>query len=80
MSSPNGPTINSRQALESLIFDLLDDNDAVEWKNDSAYQFLQAMAAWLHEAERHYRDSGLVIDPNEPTWQLFADMLRGAAC
>jgi hypothetical protein len=60
--------VKSRDDLIDLIFELLDDNDAVLWKNDNTYRFLQAMAAWLN-----------ATDPKiEPTWQMIADMLDAA--
>ena len=71
--------VTSREELERLIFDLLDDNDAVEWDNDTAYSYLQAMAAWLHDSEGFYRNIGEQCDSNEASWQLFADMLQAAA-
>jgi hypothetical protein len=61
--------VRSRDDLEKLLFDLMDDNDGQKWKNDTAFQFIQAMAASL-------RDAGPSV---QPSWQFFADMLQSAA-
>jgi len=61
-------TIRSRDDLEKLLFDLMDDNDGQQWKNDTTFQYLQAMAAWLHDAKTP-----------EPSWQFIGDMLQSAA-
>ncbi|MEM6260432.1 MAG: hypothetical protein AAGI37_19330 [Planctomycetota bacterium] len=71
--------VTSRDELEKLIFELLDDNDAVEWDNDTTYSYLQAMAAWLRDSDGFYRNVGEQFDTNNPSWQLFADMLQAAA-
>ena len=62
------PKIDSKDKLIGLIFDLLDENDAIPWKNDTAYQYLAALAEWLdtHEIE--------TLD-----WQVFADALVAAS-
>jgi hypothetical protein len=79
MALPDPQVISSRHDFEQVLFELLDDNDALKWENDSAYSFLQAMAEWLRDAEGFYRNAGLTVDANSATWQLFADMLRAAA-
>ena len=71
--------IESRQELVDLIFKLLDENDAIEWENETAYSFLQALAAWLNDADGFYRNINEARDPNNASWQLFADALQAAA-
>lgn len=68
MRFPDFGKVETRDDLERLFFYLLDDNDAQEWKNDDVYSFLQAMVAWLHDANQ-----------DSLSWQLFADMLNSAA-
>ena len=67
MSMAEAPQIDSKDKLLDLIFDLLDENDAIAWKNETAYQYLAALAEWLdtHEIE--------TLD-----WQVFADALVAA--
>ncbi len=80
MQSPSDYTeVRSREDLLTLIFELLDDNDAIAWKNDSTYSFLQAMAAWLNDAETFYENVKPRVDAERPSWQLFADMLQAAS-
>ncbi len=61
--------VSTKQDLEKLLFELLDDNDGQQWKNDTTYQYIQAMAACL-------RDAG---PSPQPSWQFIADMLQSAA-
>ena len=68
MRFPEYANVQTRGDLINLIFALLDHNDAVEWKNDTAYGLLQAMAQWLNDSTAQV-----------PTWQLFADMLNTVA-
>ena len=72
------PPVNSRDELISHIFRLLDDNDAVEWENESAYTFLQRMAAWLNDCGGYYRNIQSPVDVETPTWQIIADALTAA--
>ena len=70
--------IESKEELLTLIFELLDENDALEWKNETVYQYLQGMAAWLNDADEFYRRVGEGTDSERASWQLFADMLQAA--
>lgn len=58
------PQIDSKDKLLDLIFDLLDENDAIPWKNETAFQYLAALAEWLDTREVETLD-----------WQVFADAL-----
>jgi len=71
-------TVRTREAFISVLFELLDNNDAVEWENDTAYTFLQALAAWLHGAEGFYKNTGVPMDSEQASWQLFADAIQAA--
>ncbi|MCG2784590.1 MAG: hypothetical protein L6461_05750 [Anaerolineae bacterium] len=61
------PQIDSKDKLLDLIFDLLDENDAIPWKNDTAYQYLAALAEWLDTHEMETLD-----------WQVLAEALVAA--
>ena len=63
------------------IFDLLDNNDSDGnlWENKDIYTFLQAMAAWLRDADGYYKNAGQSVDVEKPSWQLFADALFAAS-
>ncbi len=73
------PPVKTRDELISHIFRLLDDNDAVAWENETAYQFLQALAAWLNDCDGYYRNQMTDVDTERPSWQLFADALSAAS-
>ena len=75
---PERAVVTSKQELVSLIFDLMDNNDAVKWDNDTIYPYLQAMAAWLNDSDGFYENIGETLDTNAPSWQLFADALQAA--
>lgn len=70
--------VSTRAELIDLLFELLDHNDAVEWDNETSYAFLQALAAWLQDADGFYRNIGEQAEPEEASWQLFADALQAA--
>lgn len=76
---PERPKVTSKKEFIDLIFDLLDHNDAVEWENDTVYDYLHAMAAWLEDADGFYSNIGEKCDTSKASWQLFADMLQEAA-
>lgn len=61
------PPIATRDELISHIFRLLDDNDAIEWENETAYSFLQALAAWLNDCERYCRNQNMNVNVEIPT-------------
>ena len=79
MSYPNREVVTNRDDFARLIFNLLDDNDAIEWKNETVYQFLQTMVAWLHDADKFYVELGEKPNASRASWQLFADMICAAA-
>jgi lipopolysaccharide biosynthesis protein len=59
--------VDDRESLLDLIFDLLDENDSIPWKNDTAYAFLATLAEWLDEKKVEQID-----------WQMLADALVAA--
>jgi len=60
-----------------LIFELLDENDAIAWENDTAYAFLQTMAAWLNDADGFYRSIKRDMDTEKLSWQLYTRSKKG---
>jgi hypothetical protein len=77
----NGDAVQSRQQLIDHLLHLMDDFDGAgnHWQNRDIYTFLQAMAAWLNDCEGFYRNINKPIDVDQPSWQLFADLLSAAA-
>ena len=39
--------------------------------------YLEAMAAWIQDAEGYYRNSGQPV-PQQPSWHNFAEILSAA--
>jgi hypothetical protein len=70
--------VTSKDEFLNLIFDLLDENYAVASENDSAYAFLQALAAWLQDADGFYANRHIEMATHQANWQLLADMLQAA--
>jgi hypothetical protein len=60
----------------SLSRDLHDNFD--EWENPTLERFLEAMAAYALDAPGSLKNSGSQIDPERPSWELFALILAGA--
>jgi hypothetical protein len=75
----NRQAVKSKKELIALIFAMLDHNNAVEWENETAYTFLQALAAWLEDSDGYYSNMKIPMDTNAASWQLFADALQAAA-
>jgi hypothetical protein len=70
--------IEARQELIALISRILEENDATQWENNTAERFLEALAAWLNDAGGFYRNINEARDPNDASWQVFADALQAA--
>ena len=70
--------INTKDDFVRVLLELLDQAEASEWENDKTSSYLQAMAAWFSDAEKYYENTSKTIDLEEPSWQLFADMLKAA--
>ena len=49
-----------------------------EWENPTLERFLEALSAYARDVPRYIRNVGSVIDPERPSWQLFALTFAGA--
>lgn len=49
-----------------------------EWENDNFDRFLEAMIAYSKDIQGYYDNCKEGIEADTPTWQVFADILRGA--
>ncbi len=70
--------VNTKDDFICALRKLLDQAEASEWENDKTSSYLQAMVAWLSDAEKYYENTSKTINLEEPSWQLFADMLKAA--
>lgn len=62
--------------LDLLRRDLL--NNQTEWENKTLPEFLEALSAYTEDVQGYYENQKLDVDADIPTWQLFADLFKGA--
>ena len=74
-------TVRSRKQLVDYLFhvqdEVLDHPKREDVRRDTA-DYLEAMKAWLDTCEGYYQSIEAPLNPDEPSWQLFADALRAA--
>lgn len=49
-----------------------------EWENPTLGTFLRAMHAWSNDCPGYYRNMELPVNPDEPQWRVFAEVLLAA--
>lgn len=69
--------ITTRDDLITLIRDLSSE-DETAWDNSDLSSFLEALSGWIGDCDGYYKNIGSGIDPNSPSWQIFADALQAA--
>lgn len=72
--------INSRGDLVSFIYALqneLEEQPEI-WENHDLHTYLGALARFLNDADGYYRNAGLNVDADKPSWRLLADSLVAA--
>jgi hypothetical protein len=69
----------TKQDFVSFVHELSKDysDNSDSWENVSIGSYLEALAASTDDMEGYYKNFGLPI-PENPNWQLIADMLDGA--
>ena len=60
-----------------LFFQDYKDNKS-KWENVTLDDFLSALVQYSRDVDRYYKNFKNDVDPNEPSWRLFADILCGA--
>jgi hypothetical protein len=48
------------------------------WENKTLPDFLEALGAYTEDIQGYYDNMKMDVNANEPTWQTFADILKGA--
>lgn len=48
-----------------------------EWENVTLPEYLEAMAAWIEDADGYYSNAGKSV-PQQPSWQNLAEILLAA--
>ncbi|GHD08597.1 hypothetical protein GCM10010334_62060 [Streptomyces finlayi] len=74
-----GDEIQTREELATFVRGLREEflRQGQEWENADLDTFLEALAAWIDDAEGSYRDFGKEL-PREGDWTFFAQSLRAA--
>lgn len=65
------------QFLELFHKDLTDNPH--KWENTSLSGFLEAMVRYTEDIDGYYLNTKQDIDPYTASWQVFADILKGAS-
>jgi hypothetical protein len=77
--TPSPDHVDSREALASFVHSLqrsyVDDGNS--WENGDLGDFLEALAAWIDDADGWYRNAGREL-PADGDWSFFARALRAA--
>jgi hypothetical protein len=48
------------------------------WDNNSLHDFLEAMKSYASDIDGFYQNTNQALDADMPSWQNFANILRGA--
>lgn len=62
--------------LDLLRKDFLENR--AEWQNKSIDDFLEAMTRYTEDIQGYYDNTNQNIDANKPSWEIFADILKGS--
>ena len=62
--------------LNLLRQDLL--KDPGSWENNNLGSFLDALSAYAKDIQGYYNNMGKPVNADNPTWQVFADIFKGA--
>ena len=54
-------------------------NNKSDWENKTLEDFLKAMGAYTEDVQGYYDNIKLNIDADEPTWDNFKTILKGAS-
>ena len=69
--------ITSKDKLITLIRELSLENSSKSDNSDLS-SFLEALSGWIDDCGGYYKNTGSNLDPDSPSWQLFADALQAA--
>lgn len=48
------------------------------WENRTLFDFLEAMSRYTLDIQQFYKNTEQNINADEPSWQVFADIMLGA--
>jgi hypothetical protein len=55
------------------------ENNKPEWENQTLESFLEAMERYTEDIQGYYDNVNLIINTNEPSWENFANILKGSS-
>jgi hypothetical protein len=64
--------------LELFLEDYKLNKDKPEWENNTLESFLDTMAVYTKVIDRCYKNIGMDVNTDIPSWRIFADIMRGA--
>ena len=71
-------SVRTRRDFIVLLRTILDEENFSSWKNKRTHCFLEALSAWLDDADWFYANSGEATKPDQISWQLLADAIQAA--
>lgn len=71
----------TRTEFIEYLKDLKDDfvHNRSRWENDTLEDYLDAMIAYAEDVQGYYDNMKMDINADEPTWDNFLTILKGAA-
>lgn len=72
--------VTDRQTFIKFLHALQQDflNEPESWENKTLPDFLEALSAYAEDIQGYYDNMQPGIDADIPSWQTFADIIRGA--
>lgn len=72
--------ITDRQTFANFIEQLHHDfqTNPDDWTNKDLGDFLEAMSRYTEDIDGYYKNTDQNINADNPSWQVFADILMGA--
>ena len=55
------------------------ENNKPEWENQTLESFLEALERYTEDIQGYYDNVNLIINTNEPSWENFANILKGSS-
>jgi len=55
------------------------ENNKIERRNKTLGDFLESFEAYTEDGQGYYDNSKLILDADEPTWENFKTILKGAS-
>ena len=65
------------EVVRELRNDLIEKPD--EWENITLENYLEAISAYTNDVQAVYKNLGVDVDADLPTWETFSKILKGAS-